>query len=185
VLPNGLDLHSAVEEHLPLVSAIAADFAVAAAIAHLPWEDVLGAGALGLTQAVRRWNPTKGPFGAFAPKWIRGQIRTDLRLSRPWRTGHDMTQVRDHRPPPVPGLEPLFPCTAFTPASVCPHHQPIANGSVFFCSVCHQSGYDWHPALKLSPADLQRPKTPRRSGPPPIPQVERRRRMRQFERREP
>lgn len=42
----------------------------------------------------------------------------------------------------VPRLEPLFPITAFTPSSVCPHKTRISRGSNLVCMVCHQSGAD-------------------------------------------
>jgi len=45
-------------------------------------------------------------------------------------------------------LVPLFPIGPFTPQSVCAHKGPIRPGSLFVCMVCHQSGYDGHPAMQ-------------------------------------
>jgi hypothetical protein len=58
---------------------------------------------------------------------------------------------------PEPKLEPLFPITSFTPQSRCPHHGPIAKGSVFVCMVCNRSGKDHHRALRLLPGEAPPP----------------------------
>src|SRR5262249_13105286 len=39
-------------------------------------------------------------------------------------------------------LVPLFPIGAFTPQSICPHHESIERGSTLCCMVCHASGMD-------------------------------------------
>ena len=51
----------------------------------------------------------------------------------------------------APRLIPLFPIGAFTPQSTCRHHQPIEDGSLLCCMVCHRSGVDEHPGLSRSP----------------------------------
>lgn len=45
-------------------------------------------------------------------------------------------------------LIPLFPVTAFTPRSTCPHHDTIERGSRLCCMVCHASGMDDHPGFR-------------------------------------
>jgi hypothetical protein len=48
-------------------------------------------------------------------------------------------------------LIPLFPIGAFTPQSICSHHDSIERGSRLCCMVCHASGMDDHPGLQRSP----------------------------------
>jgi hypothetical protein len=45
-------------------------------------------------------------------------------------------------------LVPLAGCGPLTPQTVCTH-EPFARCSPFYCIVCHQTGWDWHPALQL------------------------------------
>jgi hypothetical protein len=54
----------------------------------------------------------------------------------------------------APRLVPLFPVGAYTPQSMCGHHEPIQRGSLFCCMICHRSGHDDHPALQ-GPASAQ------------------------------
>ncbi|WP_165074275.1 hypothetical protein [Paludisphaera rhizosphaerae] len=60
--------------------------------------------------------------------------------------GVDLGDVRQW----VPDAEPLFPIDSFTPQSTCPHHGPIASGWRVCCMVCHASGLDDRPELKIS-----------------------------------
>jgi hypothetical protein len=48
-------------------------------------------------------------------------------------------------------LIPLFPIGHYTPASSCPHAEPIVPGSALCCMICHCSGLDAHPALHRDP----------------------------------
>lgn len=48
-------------------------------------------------------------------------------------------------------LIPLFPVSALTPQSACPHHGAIESGSRLCCMVCHGSGMDDHPAMQRDP----------------------------------
>lgn len=48
-------------------------------------------------------------------------------------------------------LIPLFPIGAFTPQSLCSHHDTIKRGSHLCCMVCHASGMDDHPGLQRDP----------------------------------
>ncbi len=50
-------------------------------------------------------------------------------------------------------LTPMFPIGAFTPQSSCPHGgESLRHGSKLCCMVCHTSGMDGHPGLRLDPA---------------------------------
>jgi len=53
---------------------------------------------------------------------------------------------------------PLFPVDSFTPASKCPHKGPLDADSAFVCMVCHASGVDGRPALKIHATDPLHPK---------------------------
>lgn len=66
-----------------------------------------------------------------------------------------LPQVREV--PREPRLIPLFPILPFVPGSICPHHGPIREGSVFCCMVCSQSGKDHHPALQRDPRTDPKP----------------------------
>ncbi len=56
-------------------------------------------------------------------------------------------------------LMPMFPISAFTPQSTCPHGGPLQSGSTLCCMVCHTSGMDEHPSLRHDPAADPRPET--------------------------
>ena len=58
--------------------------------------------------------------------------------------------------PTLPRLVPLFPIGPLTPSSTCGHHGPIRPGSVFCCMVCHASGHDDHPSLKIESGETSR-----------------------------
>jgi RNA polymerase sigma-B factor len=66
----------AIEEHLPLVEAIARRHAAGGD----GLEDLVQAGSIGLIKAVDRFDPHRGtPFAAFAALLIEGEIRHDMR----------------------------------------------------------------------------------------------------------
>ena len=72
--PGEVEVRRAIEEHMPLVRALAVAMA-----AHFPHhvdrEELAGAGALGLVQAARRYDRSRGvPFRRFAAQRIRGAI---------------------------------------------------------------------------------------------------------------
>jgi len=65
-------------------------------------------------------------------------------------TPRDPAWVRD--------MVPLFPIEALSyEGSRCPHRGPIRRDSVFVCMICHQSGMDHRPALKIDPARAPKP----------------------------
>jgi hypothetical protein len=141
--------------NLRLVPALAADFAIVARARRIDFDDVLAAGATGLIKAVDRWKPEKGKLSHYARHYIRGEIRQQLHILRPLQTECDFRYIADHRLPPIPDLEPFFPCDSFVPSSPCPHRGPIARRSIWTCAVCSASGWDWHPELRLSFRDLR------------------------------
>lgn len=66
----------AIEQHLPLVHAVARRFAHRGE----PLEDLVQVGAVGLIKAVDRFDPTRGvTLGAYAAPTIAGEIRRHLR----------------------------------------------------------------------------------------------------------
>ena len=66
----------AIEQHLPLVYAVARRFAHRGE----PLEDLVQVGALGLIKAVDRFDPARGvTLGAYAAPTIAGEIRRHLR----------------------------------------------------------------------------------------------------------
>jgi RNA polymerase sigma-B factor len=68
--------HRLIEEHLPLVRAIARRFAHRGE----PLEDLVQVGAVGLIKAVDRFDPSRGvTLGAYAAPTIAGEIRRHLR----------------------------------------------------------------------------------------------------------
>jgi hypothetical protein len=73
---------------------------------------------------------------------------------------------RDSATVAPPPLIPLFPIASYTPQSACAHHQPIQNGSLLCCMVCHRSGVDDHPSLLRSP--LTDPAPEPKAAPEPI-----------------
>jgi RNA polymerase sigma-B factor len=64
-----------IEEHLPLVRALARRFAWRGE----PLDDLIQVGCVGLIHAVDRYDPARGPFEAFAVPTITGEIRRHLR----------------------------------------------------------------------------------------------------------
>ena len=81
----------AVTENLPLVRYIAARIA-ATIPASVELDDLIQTGTLGLIDAVRRYDPSKGiPFPAYARYRIRGAILDSLR-SLDWATRNQRTQ---------------------------------------------------------------------------------------------
>jgi RNA polymerase sigma-B factor len=64
-----------IEAHLPLVRALARRFAWRGE----PVEDLVQAGCIGLIHAVDRYDPSRGPFEAYAVPTITGEIRRHLR----------------------------------------------------------------------------------------------------------
>jgi RNA polymerase sigma factor (sigma-70 family) len=142
--------------------------------------DLLQEGHLGLIRAAHGYDPTRGvPFGSYAAKWIQGAIAhaigADLRR-REYPAGRlDRATARP------PGLVPLFPVSAFTPQSTCPHRVPIAPGSALCCMVCHRSGIDEHVALQRDPRTDPAPE--RKPTPPPEPGAESRETRRERRRR--
>jgi hypothetical protein len=122
-------------ENIRLVPVIAADFAPAARARRIEWDDILSAGALGIIVAAEKWKPSRGRFSIYARHHIRAAIRRELHLLRPMQTGMDFAGVADHRLPPVPALEPLFPIASYVPASPCPHRGPMRS-DLFVCGVC-------------------------------------------------
>jgi hypothetical protein len=166
--------------HLKLGTAIAADFARAARARRIDWDDVLSAAALGLCRAAERWKPSAGRFSIYARKFVRGAIRDQLDLFQPITTRSDFSGVADHRPRPVPELEPVFPIRALTPDSECPPHGGITRpGSVFVCGVCWASAWDRHPDLQLSLRERLRLRSRRRyAAVIPLPKLETRRQRR-------
>lgn len=77
------DAHALVEAHLHLVTTIARHHG-RRAYPRLDMNDLKGAGAVGLVEASRRFNPELGiPFGAFARRRIEGAILEFMRTSDP------------------------------------------------------------------------------------------------------
>ena len=64
-----------IEAHLPLVRALARRFAWRGE----PVDDLIQAGCIGLIHAVDRYDPSRGPFEAYAVPTITGEIRRHLR----------------------------------------------------------------------------------------------------------
>jgi RNA polymerase sigma factor (sigma-70 family) len=142
--------------------------------------DLLQEGHLGLIRAAHRYDPARGvPFGSYAAKWIQGAIAraigVDLRRRERPAGRLDRATARP------PGLVPLFPISAFTPRSTCPHQVPIAPGSALCCMVCHRSGMEGHPALQRDPRTDPAPEP--RPAPPPEPGAESRETRRERRRR--
>jgi hypothetical protein len=54
----------------------------------------------------------------------------------------------------IPKLVPLFPIGPFDPMSPCGHKKRIKRGSSFICMVCHQTGWEQHPDLKIKSSDM-------------------------------
>lgn len=76
----------AIEDHMPLVRRIAADYAGV-----LGYEEAVGVGSAGLMHAASTWNPDRCPWGSWAAKIIR------QRLSRAadWRLRTDVVTSLD------------------------------------------------------------------------------------------
>jgi RNA polymerase sigma factor (sigma-70 family) len=74
------------EAHLPLLKSIAWEFFKGA---HDRWDfdDLVGAGAVGLCQAARRFRPGRQTFGSFACIRIRGAIVDWMRRDGRWNRG--------------------------------------------------------------------------------------------------
>jgi RNA polymerase sigma-B factor len=64
-----------IEEHLPLVRALARRYAWRGE----PLDDLIQVGCIGLIHAVDRYDPGRGPFEAYAVPTITGEIRRHLR----------------------------------------------------------------------------------------------------------
>jgi RNA polymerase sigma-B factor len=64
-----------IEAHLPLVRALARRYSWRGE----PLDDLIQAGCIGLIYAVDRYDPTRGPFEAYAVPTITGEIRRHLR----------------------------------------------------------------------------------------------------------
>lgn len=88
-----------------------------------------------------------------------------------------------------PKVTPIYGCGPFTPSSPCPHKQPIPPGSMIYCEVCGQSGYDHKPWMRRSATDPapERPRlrqaqrsTPTAPVPEPRPMTRRERRLARF-----
>jgi len=61
----------------------------------------------------------------------------------------------------APRVTPIFPPGAFVPTSVCRCSiRPIKPGERLYCAVCHKSGFDGRPWLRIGPGDEPAP-TPR------------------------
>jgi len=59
----------------------------------------------------------------------------------------------------APRVTPVFPTGPFTPTSVCRCSiRPIRPGERLYCAVCHKSGYDGRPWLRIGPGDEAPPK---------------------------
>jgi RNA polymerase sigma-B factor len=68
-----------IETYLPLVRALARRFAWRGE----PLDDLIQAGCIGLINAVDRYDPSRGPFEAYAVPTITGEIRRHLRDRAP------------------------------------------------------------------------------------------------------
>ncbi len=80
-------IEALVEDHMPLVQAVARGWR-ARCRTTLDYEDLLQAGALGLVQAARRFDPARtSAFAAFAAERIRGAICDFLREADPVTRG--------------------------------------------------------------------------------------------------
>lgn len=82
--------------------------------------------------------------------WFHLPITVTVKLLR------DVDSGRAPRPPQLPRkvptpdrIEVVFGCSPFTPQSACCHGE-IEVGSWAYCPICHRSGFDGHPALRLT-----------------------------------
>ena len=66
-----------------------------------------------------------------------------------WTEPDDPAWVRD--------VHPILPADLMTPDSPCPHKGPVEPGSLDYCVVCHASGRDGDPALKIDPRTAPKP----------------------------
>ena len=80
-IPDRMSERAAIEQHLPLVRHIVFQVAVRFP-RHVDREELARAGALGLVEAARRYDPDKGvPFERFASQRIRGAILDAVRAA--------------------------------------------------------------------------------------------------------
>jgi hypothetical protein len=167
-----------IDEYTPLVKAVAWDYASAIRRHRIDYEDVIGAGTLGLVQAADRWTKLGRPIDDFE-RYARLCIYFEVRraLSDPATTNHHRWHQVPDRTPALPQFVPLFGCRSFTPQSPCPHSDPMPYRCTSVCMVNHESGWDDHPLLQLRPTD---PKPARQYTPPPKPEIRRLRRAHRF-----
>lgn len=84
----------AAEQHLPLVSALAGR--LARRVPSVDRDDLVGAGAVGLMEALRRFDASRGAsFAAYATPYIRGEMRRWISADRglPRRTEEERQQI--------------------------------------------------------------------------------------------
>jgi len=75
-----------VEAHMPMLRSVAWEF-FRACKGRWEFDDLVGAGAVGLCQAARRYRPGKRAFAAFAWARIRGSIVDWMRRDGRWNRG--------------------------------------------------------------------------------------------------